>query len=110
METDLADFIDWKTSGNTYHYWFLTNPTDTMKIKPLAGNYMFVKPTNEGWTPVYVGIAENLRDSIPNHEKWIEAVKLGATKIMAHIQKNSSKRKAEEKGLIEYYDPPLNSQ
>ena len=110
METNLADFIGWPTSGNKYHYWFLPNPLDTATIKPHAGNYMFVKPTNEGWIPVYVGIAENLRDGIPNHEKWKEAVKLGATNVMAHTQNDSSKRKNEEKDLIEYWNPPLNSQ
>ena len=106
----MADFIDWPTSGHRYRYWFLPNPSDSATIKALAGNYMFVKPTNEGWIPVYIGIAENLKDRIPNHEMWKEAVKHGATEIMAHTQKDSSIRDAEEKDLIKCWNPPLNSQ
>ena len=75
---------------------------------------MFVKPADGGWLPVYIGIAEDLRDRIAGHERWpdrwADAVARGATKIMAHTQSNSAEKITEEKALIAHYDPPLNTQ
>lgn len=106
----MAAFIDWPTDGATYRYWFLSNPSTASSIQAVAGNYMFVRLANGGWVPVYVGIGDDLSDRIPGHERWAEAVKLGATKVMAHTQSNLAKREAEEKALIKYWNPPLNTQ
>ena len=106
----MADYIDWPVGEATYRYWFLSNPSSASGIKAVAGNYMFVKLTDGGWVPVYIGIADDLRDRIPGHERWKEAVELGATKVMAHTQENQAVREAEEKALIKHWDPPLNTQ
>ena len=75
---------------------------------------MFVKPADGGWRPVYIGIADDLRDRIAGHERWqyrwADAVARGATKIMAHTQSNSAEKITEEKTLIAHYDPHLNTQ
>jgi hypothetical protein len=106
----MADYIDWPVGQQKYRYWFLPNPSTPTAIKDVAGNYMFVKPVNNGWLPVYIGIAESLRDRIPGHDRWNEAAQLGATHVMSHTQSNSAKREAEEKALIAHYQPPLNTQ
>jgi hypothetical protein len=106
----MADFIDWPTSGHKYRYWFLSNPSTASGIKSEAGNYMFVKPTNNGWVPVYIGIADNLSERIPCHDRAPEAAKLGATRVMAHTSDNQAAREAEERDLIGYWNPPLNLQ
>ena len=71
---------------------------------------MFVKRTNNGWVSVYIGIADDLSDRIPGHERWREAQLLGATHVMAHTHSNKAAREAEEKDLIGYWNPPLNTQ
>jgi predicted GIY-YIG superfamily endonuclease len=106
----MADYIDWPSGGATYRYWFLANPSSASGIKAVAGNYMFVRLANDGWVPVYIGIADDLQDRIPSHERWKEAVALGATEVMAHTQANRAKRETEEKALIKHWNPPLNIQ
>ena len=60
----MAEYVDWPVNGSSYRYWFLMNPSSASGIKAEAGNYMFVKLTNDGWVPVYIGIADDLRDRI----------------------------------------------
>lgn len=104
----MADYIDWTISTGTYRYWFLATPLDASSIQSLAGNYMFVKLTNNGWVPIYVGIADDLSDRIPTHEKKQEAILNGATHVMAHLQSDLNLRKSEEADLIQYFQPVLN--
>jgi hypothetical protein len=101
--------IDWiGRSGWTYGYFFLKD-TSAAGIVPEPGNYAFVRQlANGNWTPIYFGIAENLRGRIPNHERLAEAVRLGATHIMGHTTPNEASRVAEEQDLIAYWNPPLN--
>lgn len=106
----MADPITWPGLKGSYTYWLLTTPGDPQSIKAEAGNYMFVKPTNAGWVPVYIGIADSLRDRIPYHERWTEAVQHGATRAMAHTNGNALAREAEERDLIGYWNPVLNTQ
>lgn len=106
----MSDFIDWTTATGTYRYWFLDNPFDASSIQSEAGNYMFVMLTNTGWVPVYIGIADDLSDRIPNHDKRLEAAILGATHVMAHLQPSFILRSAEEVDLIQHFQPALNVQ
>lgn len=106
----MTDTIDWPGKSGSYRYWFLATPVTAANIQATAGNYMFVRPVTAGWVPVYIGIAENLQDRLPNHERWAEAVKLGATRVMGHTQADAAKRKAEEKDLISHWNPALNTQ
>lgn len=104
-----ANFIDWPGARVVYRYWFLENPSDPAGIKSESGNYMFVKPTISGWVPVYIGIADNLRDRIPCHERWAEAVRLGATRVMGHTNAVQMNRETEERDLIGRWNPLLNT-
>lgn len=106
----MAVYVDWPAGQQTYRYWFLSNPSTSGAIKDHPGNYMFVRRVIGGWLPVYIGIADSLRDRIPGHERWAEAEKLGATHVMSHTQTSQKARKAEEKALIARWNPPLNSQ
>jgi hypothetical protein len=102
--------IDWLgKSGATYKYWSLDNVTAD-GIQAVAGNYAFVKQlANGNCIPLYFGVAENLRDRILNHDRWAEAVRLGATYVMAHTTPaGETARLAEERDLIQYWNPPLN--
>ena len=106
----MADFIDWTgKSGSQYRYWFLAD-TSASGIQDQAGNYMFVKLTKSGWLPVYIGLATSLKSRIPTHEVWADAIRNGATRVMAHTQPNEALRDAEEVDLIGFWNPVCNTQ
>jgi len=103
------DAIDWLgQSGKTYRYWF--SPfTDSFKDE--GGNYMFVRPLQNGnYLPVYIGVADSLRDRLSNHERLDEAKRVGATYVMTHTTPaGEATRLAEEQDLIAYWQPVLNT-
>ena len=104
-----ADFIDWPGSaGAKYRYWFLGD-TSPLGIKDQPGNYMFVRRANQGWLPVYIGIADNLRQRILGHEVWVEAHRCGATHVMGHTQQDRVARESEERDLIGHWNPQCNT-
>lgn len=107
----MAEYIDWPgLTGRPYRYWFLTDPRP-IGIVDKPGNYMFVRPTPTGWVPVYIGQTDNLRNRLPTHERWADAVAAGATKIMGHsMEGGEAVRCAEEKDLIQRWNPPCNTQ
>lgn len=105
-----APAINWTgKSGKQYQYWIYPIGTN---FKEVAGNYIFAKETQPGrWLPCYIGQAENLNNRLGNHEKEACAKRHGATHI--HVHTNSAgeaARLAEEKDLIQYWQPPCNEQ
>ncbi|MBB3396896.1 hypothetical protein FHT71_003583 [Rhizobium sp. BK060] len=105
----MADYIDWPGHQGTYRYWFLDSPAVPSSIKKEGGNYMFAKPTQAGWVPVYIGVADDLSSRVPYHDRWADAVRAGATHVLAHVQPNATHRASEERDLISYWSPPLNT-
>jgi hypothetical protein len=104
--------VDWiGASGTTYRYWNLEDIT-AAGVQAVAGNYAFVKQlANGNYTPLYFGVADDLRARLPSHERMAEAVRLGATHVMAHSTPSGEQaRLAEERDLIQYWNPPLNVQ
>jgi hypothetical protein len=99
-------------SGVAYRYWNLVNPFTAAAIQPVAGNYVFAKLLADGtYLPLYFGEAGDLQVRIPPHERWAEAARLGATHVMAHTTPaGEAARLAQEKDLIQYWNPPLNVQ
>jgi hypothetical protein len=106
-------YVDWTgLSGTTYRYHFLDKPTAD-GILAVAGNYVFVKrlPDGNTYSPLYFGEAENLQDRIPYHDRWQDAVRAGMTHVMAHKTEGGvTARLAEERDLIQRWNPPLNVQ
>lgn len=105
----MADYIDWAGKSGPYRYWF-SNLTDSFKKE--AGNYMFVKQlANGNWLPVYIGQADDLSARLPNHERLADAKRAGASHLMTHTTPAGEQaRLAEEKDLIEFWKPVLNTQ
>jgi hypothetical protein len=104
--------VDWMgQSGTSYRYWSLDNIT-AAGILAVEGNYVFAKQLPNGnFVPLYFGVADDLRARIPGHEKWVEALLLGATHVMGHsTPAGEPARLAEERDLIQYWHPPLNVQ
>jgi len=108
-----AIVVDWQgQSGKKYRYWVLATPKVGSSIQDVGGNYCFAKQLPNGnFTPLYFGIADDLRVRIPGHELWEEAIRLGATHVMGHTTPDGdAARRAEERDLIAYWNPPLNIQ
>jgi hypothetical protein len=104
-----VDFLG--ASGTAYRYHNLVD-ISANGILAVAGNYAFAKRLPNGnYLPVYFGQAQDLKVRIPTHERLAEAIRLGATHVMAHsTQGGETARCAEEVDLIRYWQPPLNTQ
>lgn len=109
----MADVVDWPgQSGRTYRYWFLSTPSVPSSIQSVGGNYAFVKQLPNGnFSPLYFGKADDLSQRVPYHDRWADAVRLGATHVMAHTTPaGDDARCAEEQDLIRKWNPALNVQ
>lgn len=109
----MSNIIDWTgLSGKTYRYWFLANPRTPTAIQSVAGNYAFVKQLPTGlFVPIYFGIAEDLSDRIAYHDRWTDALRAGLTHVMGHTTPAGAlAREAEERDLIQRWNPALNVQ
>ena len=104
--------VDWTgKSGKTYRYWFTASIT-AEHLMAVEGNYMFVKQLPNGnWLPVYIGQCDDFKCRLPGHERIAEAERLGATHVMTHTTPaGEAARLAEERDLIAFWNPPLNTQ
>jgi hypothetical protein len=75
----------------------------------VGGIYIFtgVNAQNQ-WYPLYIGQAVSLAERLPTHERWQEAVKLGATHVHAAAIPLAADRDRIEKALIGQFQPRLN--
>lgn len=74
-----------------------------------SGVYIFAGVNARGnWTAYYVGQTENFSDRLHWHEKWEEALRLGATHIHLYFEPTYSTRIDIEAAVIEATRPILN--
>ena len=79
--------------------------------KDVGGVYIFAGVTvQQQWAPLYVGQAASFSDRLPSHERWAEAVQLGATRVHARVTASGVQRDLLEQSLIRAFKPPLNTQ
>lgn len=90
-----------------YPFWFFDPSLKDLNSQP--GVYMFVRWANQVWQPIYVGIADDLVTRLTGHERWAEAVRLGATDLVAQGLAAPAARQKAEQDLIGYWNPPLNT-
>jgi len=97
-------------SGSKYVYEAF--PYATTSWNDIPGNYAFAyQAQNNMWPILYVGQCDSFQKRIPNHERWAEAAKAGATHVLAHSNTNGElARQAEEQDVIGHHQPPLNTQ
>jgi len=77
----------------------------------VPGIYIFCGLNSAGrWVAHYIGQAESFKDRIPNHEKWNEAARLGATHVHAMVVQHAAIRGSMEQELIRAFQPTLNVQ
>jgi hypothetical protein len=97
-------------SGAVYSYWKLDQPRKGASMQSVGGNYVFLKQlANGNYLPVYVGQADDLSNRLPNHERFDDAIRAGASVVVAHTtQAGESARLSEERDLIAKWNPILN--
>ena len=96
-------------SGKSYEYQvFALWPS----LKDEPGNYAFAKDDGSTITPLYFGETGSLKGRVnENHERWACAKRNGANVVCAHLSSaDADVRRAEEKDLIDNYDPACNRQ
>lgn len=77
----------------------------------VGGIYIFSGlSSRREWVPIYIGQTDSFRNRIPLHEKWIPAMRLGATHVHAMAESQEAKRLQVERLLIATYQPALNTQ
>lgn len=60
------------------------------------------------WYAKYIGQTTSFSNRLPNHERWEEATRQGATHIHAKVVQDEYQRIGIESALIQSYHPPLN--
>lgn len=77
--------------------------------RDVAGIYCFAYNEAGTWRVLYVGQASSFRDRLPRHERWAEAVRKGATHVLAVTVGLQAQRDRIEAELISELQPPLNT-
>ncbi|MBV8800422.1 MAG: hypothetical protein JO208_11525 [Alphaproteobacteria bacterium] len=78
---------------------------------PVPVIYIFAHRMPLFWKALYVGESENAKDRFCTHERWNEAVRLGATHVLALVSSaNQADRQRVERDLIGSLCPPMNVQ
>ena len=63
---------------------------------------------NQKWNIYYVGQCDSFESRLPNHERWEEAQRLGATHVLAVVLSLKGSRDSLEQSSIADLQPPLN--
>jgi hypothetical protein len=75
------------------------------------GNYAFAYLLGGFWYLVYVGQCDSFSRRIPSHERWAEAVRRGATHVLAQTNTAGElARLTQERDIISRYHPTMNVQ
>ena len=90
------------------HDFIVYTPATTWN--DVGGVYIFcgVNPENE-WQAYYIGQADSFANRLSSHDRWDEAVRLGATHVHAMVVEQEASRDIVEQALIELFQPELNT-
>ena len=107
--TDLPK-CSWPTGVGAETLSFTIFPKD-INWNNFGGLYIFAYCTGgTSWKAVYVGLTEDFSYRMPNHERWQEAVRLGATHGHTLVVTTQAAREDYERKLIQHLQHPLNDQ
>ena len=95
---------------NKYQFEIYQHDADWNAV---PGLYIFAGPKRSWlrtsrWGAYYIGQTEDFSSRIPSHEDWLEALRLGATRVHVRIVEKEYVRESLEKALIAKYRPRLN--
>lgn len=101
----MSDKVTWSS------YEFQVFSPDNTTWNDVGGIYIFAAINAENrWVALYVGQAKAFSERLPNHERWQEARRLGATHIHAMVVSKQADRDSVEAYLIQICQPRLNTQ
>lgn len=90
-----------------YDFYIADSPNINWNTVP--GVYIFAGLNSAGyWSPIFVGSASSLAETVPNHEKWPEAEGLGATHVHAAVILSPEDQERLKRRLVNTYHPTLN--
>lgn len=99
---------DWPV-GNARVLTFTVYPSDA-SWHNVGGLYVFAYLQQNMWYALYVGQTNDFSSRIPGHERWVEAVRRGATHVHAMVETVAANRDSFEEMLIRTLQPPMNDQ
>jgi hypothetical protein len=97
------DLID--GHGISYRYSILT--TDALWSDD-SGVFLFAKPNEHGWQPIFVSHCDSFRQHIPGHSSWGKAAKLGAANIFMTVIDDPKERERHARSLATLLEPVMN--
>ena len=97
------------TGSSSEKYDFTAYTTDTA-FNEVGAVYIFTKRENSRYTPLYIGQTDNLKERIPNHEKWPCVRRNGVNSICVLSDSSQSSRLQTESDLLDKRNPPCNAQ
>lgn len=104
----MSETVNWKSQdGTVLAFEPLLQNVDWSDA---SGLYLFGCVKNSTWKIFYVGQTNNFSNRIPNHDRWNEAKRLGASHVLAVVVDSQTKRDKYEKELIQELQPSLNTQ
>ena len=104
----MSEPVKWKSKDKTELEF---KPVlQTANWNEVGGLYLFANLNNSQWFIHYAGQTNNFKNRIPNHDRWSEAKKLGATHVLAVVLESQAKRDKYEQELIQELQPSLNTQ
>jgi hypothetical protein len=104
----MSTFVNWSSpDGRSLQFGVYNYAGDWREV---SGIYIFCRrEPNGGHTPLYIGQTINLRQRIPQHEMWPEAVRLGADSVHVALVSGAQNLDYFERVLIAEFDPILNT-
>ena len=88
-------------SGTTYTYYVYKLPFTFSENQD--GNYIYCKPVDNKWRPIYIGQGD-LGDRVSDNHHKADCIKEnGTTHVHGHLNAKEADRKAEESDLLESY-------
>ena len=74
-----------KAKWLNYEFTVYGSP-DTVTWNDVPGIYVFCGLNQaDRWVSYYLGKVESFKNRLPNHERWKEAARLGATRVHAMV-------------------------
>jgi hypothetical protein len=91
------------------HEFFVYDPKHGIAWNDVSGLYIFTG-LNERirWVALYIGQTDSFKERMLPHERWEEAVLIGATHVHAMAVPLAASRDRIEEELIQAYQPSLN--
>lgn len=100
--------VTWRSSsGASYTFTVYSMDGDWNDV---PGVYVFARPAAQGsWDPLYIGQCDSFKNRMCPHDRWDEAVQMGANSVHVVVIQSAKERDSVEREMIQSLDPPMNT-